>query len=150
MTETAARLSRTVNTSCAARAGDHSAAVTSASAQEWTGHHGRRAARPWRGGAWRLAWEDGWHRVGDHIERQPHSRLRLAEGRKPIRHDWKDEDRLEFTRFLQSLPPAVCGDCGTLNRIDRKRLAVSGVAAYSAHARIALQIRGGAPATERP
>jgi hypothetical protein len=78
---------------------------------------------------WVLAWEDGWSRVDDHIERQPRVQERLAEGWKPVRHDWTNERRLELSAFLRGFPPAMC-QCGTANIIDPKRLAISRVAAY--------------------
>ena len=78
---------------------------------------------------WVLAWEDGWYQVDDHIERQPRMQERLSEGWKPVRHDWTNEQRFELSEFLRSFPPALC-ECGTTNVIDRKRLAVSRIAAY--------------------
>jgi hypothetical protein len=77
---------------------------------------------------WLLVWDDGWHRVEDHIERSPRVADRLADGWKPVRHDWKDGERFALSRFMRTFPPALC-TCGVLNRIDRKRLGVNGVAA---------------------
>jgi hypothetical protein len=78
---------------------------------------------------WVLVWEDGWHRVEDHIERQPRVRERLASGLKPIRHDWGNEERFAFSKFLRTFPPARCDVCGELNRVDAKRLQVSDIGA---------------------
>lgn len=78
---------------------------------------------------WGLAWDDGWHPVEDHIERQPQAADRLAAGRKPIRHDWTNAERLAFSKFLATFPPAKCDECGEVNAIDPKRLAVSRVLA---------------------
>jgi hypothetical protein len=88
---------------------------------------GRRV--PGKVRTWVLAWEDGWHRVEDHIERHPRVQERLADDRKPVRHDWMDEERFALSEFLRTFPPARC-ECGMLNRIDPKRLAVTRVAAY--------------------
>ena len=80
---------------------------------------------------WVLVWEDGWHRVDDHIERHPRVADRLADGWKPVRHDWKTEPRFDLSKFLRTFPPALCS-CGVLNRIDPKRLAVSDIGAHTA------------------
>jgi hypothetical protein len=75
-----------------------------------------------------LAWEDGWRVVGDHVEMMPSAKARLAEGHRPIRHDWQNEERLVLSRALRSYAPAVCPDCGEENVLDRQRLDVDGIA----------------------
>lgn len=77
-----------------------------------------------------LAWGDGWHVVGDHIEMRPSALERLEAGHKPGRKDWMNEARTELTRAVRRYAPALCPKCGTLNEIDPKPLDVNGIAAY--------------------
>jgi hypothetical protein len=79
---------------------------------------------------WRLAWEDGWHIVDDHIELWPHVRERLGDDRKPIRHDWTDAERFALSRALRQYIAARCPACRQVNVIDPKRLRVNGIAAH--------------------
>jgi len=75
---------------------------------------------------WLLVWDDGWHRVGDHIEQSARVKERLADGWRPVRHDWADAERLQLSRFLKTYPPALC-ECGALNEVSSKRLKVNGI-----------------------
>lgn len=74
-----------------------------------------------------LVWDADWHMIEDHIERSEAALDRLHRGNAPVRRGtlrgWAGpKQSLNFPNF----PPALCpwAVCGTLNRIDPKRLDV--------------------------
>lgn len=77
-----------------------------------------------------LAWEDGWHIVGDHMEMWTTADQRLAKGLKPNRHDWTDAGRFELTDARRNYWPAKCKVCPAINTFDPKRLDVDGIAPH--------------------